>query len=373
MLRVMGGAALTAVMVTPAAAGGLERSSQSVGVLFEKGTYAEVTISQVDPDVSGNIVAVPSIKSGDLTEAYTSWSLAFKTPLSEKLDLALIVDQPIGADVKYPALTDTPFPFGGGYTFGSATADVNSSAVTMLARYKLPDNFSVYGGLRMQSVEGEVFIPIFNNYATETETSRELGYVIGAAWEKPEIAARVALTYNSAITHELDAREYIDGNLVNDGSFKTEIPQSLNLEFQTGIAADTLLFGSIRWQEWSKTDITPDFFTNVVSPGSSLVDYENDVITYNIGLGRRFNENWSGAITAGYEKSNGGFVGNLGPTDGFTSMGLAATYTQGNIKVTGGVRYIWIGDADTQAFGNPLGEFKDNNGFAYGLRIGYSF
>lgn len=381
MVRVMGGAALAALVAVPATAGGLERSSQSVGILFEEGTYAEVTVGRIDPKVSGTQQvplgtpgeAFPS-SSGDITPAYNSTALGFKTSINDKVDLALVLDKPVGADVNYAP--DTGYAYGGTvFALGGSTASIDSTALTMMARYKLNDSFSVYGGLRSQSVQGEV--ALFTGYTMDTDNSQEWGYLLGAAWEKPEIAARVALTYNSAITHTLNADEAQFGiGAFPTSSFKTEIPQSLNLEFQTGIAADTLLFGSVRWQEWSKTDITPTNYNGIY--GGSLVDYEDDVITYNLGVGRRFNENWSAAITAGHEKSNGGFAGNLGPTDGFTSLGLAATYTRGNMKITGGVRHIWIGDAKTQApspypAGTTLGEFKDNSGFAYGLKIGYSF
>ena len=108
------------------------------------------------------------------------------------------------------------------------------------------------------------------------------------------------------------------------------------LDFQSGIAKDTLLFGAIRWREWSKFDITPVGF-KAASGGGSLLDYDNNVITYSLGLGRRFNETWSGAVTLGHEKSSGGFAGNLGPTDGYTSIGLGGTYSRDNMKITGGV------------------------------------
>jgi len=45
----------------------------------------------------------------------------------------------------------------------------------------------------------------------------------------------------------------------------TEIktPQSVNLEFQTGIAKVTLLFGSVRWVDWTAFNIFPADFPDV--------------------------------------------------------------------------------------------------------------
>lgn len=367
MKRILTTAATVAVTAAAAHAGGVERSTQSVAILFEQGRYAEFSMGYFSPDVSGSLLgAVGPFPAGSATDnmaaEYTSLSFGYKAPLSDKLDLAIIIDEPIGAKVRYPG------PFGGyPYPLAGTTADLTSDAITALLRYKLPRNFSVYGGLRYQTVKGVVSIPFVGapgpGYTLETNHDSELGYVVGFAWEKPEIAARIALTYNSSITHTLQSVE--TGPTPGVGSFETEVPQSLNLEFQTGIAKDTLLFGSVRWVEWSAFEIDPDGYP-LADP---LVAYPEDRISYNLGVGRRFTENWSGAITIGYEPSDGEVTGNLGPTDGMKSVGLAATYTIDKLKITGGVRYVEIGDATTS-----IGAaFEDNSGIGVGLRVGYTF
>jgi long-subunit fatty acid transport protein len=361
MKRILATAAALAAATGAAQAGGVERSTQSVAILFEQGRYAELSFGHFSPDVSGT-VGGGAVSSGNMSSSYNSWSLGYKMDIGERLDFALIIDQPIGADVAYPGtfVPDASYPLAG------TTAKLSSSAITALVRYGFENNVSVYGGLRYQTVHGEVSIPLVANYTLDTNHDSELGYVVGVAWEKPEIAARVALTYNSAITHTLDSLEF--GALA--GSFDTEVPQSVNLEFQTGIAKDTLLFGSIRWVDWSEFRIAPDGYA-AATMGQALVEYPNDRITYNLGIGRRFNETWSAAVTLGYEPSDGELTGNLGPTDGFRSIGLAATYTRDNLKITGGIRYVDIGDATT----NPpvSASFTGNSGVGVGLRIGYTF
>ena len=142
------------------------------------------------------------------------------------------------------------------------------------------------------------------------------------------------------------------------------------LELQSGIAEDTLLFGSIRWTAWDGYAITPNAYP---TPSGNLVDYDDDVWTYTLGIGRRLNENWAISASLGYEAEQDGFSGNLGPTDGFTSVGLGAEYTQGNISVGGGVRYIMIGNAETQLGGGATSAFRDNHAIAFGLRVGVHF
>jgi long-subunit fatty acid transport protein len=359
MKRILLASAAMVAAASSAQAGGVERSTQSVAILFEQGRYVELSFGSFSPDISGTL----GVGSGDMSPSYLSYSLGYKMDIGENLDFALVIDQPIGADVDYPT--------GTGYVLAGTTAELSSTAITGLLRYKFDNNVSLIGGLRAQSSKGTVNIIApgigLANYNLETSRELDFGYVVGIAWEKPEIAARVALTYNSAITHDLASTETGLAPVPLTGTFETEVPQSLNLEFQTGVAKDTLLFGSIRWVEWSAFQIAPPIYTGAV--GSPLVSYASDRVTYNLGIGRRFNENWSGAVTLGYEDSDGEITGNLQPTDGFASIGLAATYTMENVKITGGVRYVDIGDATTSIGAN----FEGNSGIGVGLRVGYTF
>ncbi|AMY69706.1 outer membrane protein transport protein [Frigidibacter mobilis] len=363
MRRVLMTVSATALTAGGAYAGGIERSTQSVAILFEKGNYVEFSLGDVSPNVSGvQQYPVTGNSSGDMAGDYTTWSLGVKVAITDKLDFALVLDEPIGADVDYKT--------GTGYAYAGSTAAIDAHALTAMLRYKLDGGFSVIGGLRAQQSEGEV--ALYTGYTMETSKELDYGYLVGVAWEKPEIAARVSLTYNSAIDHDFTTAENPGAGPDIPSKMEVTVPQSLHLEAQTGIAADTLLFGSIRWVDWSEFVIAPTVYSTYYG---NLVDYDGDTITYSIGIGRRFNETWSGAITASYEDAIGGFSGNLGPTDGATSVGLATTYTRGPMKITGGVRYVWLGDTETAVptTNVTFGKFKDNEGVALGLRIGYSF
>jgi len=367
MKRIMTTAAVVALSAGMAQAGGVERSTQSTGILFEKGNYAEFNIGGFNPDVSGKFEA-NGAASGDMAPGYGTYSFGYKQALSDKVDVAIILDQPIGANIDYR--TGTTYPLAG------STAEVNSNAITGLVRYKLPQNFSVFGGLRIEQARGKVSLS--NGYQMKTSNETDYGYVIWAAWEKPEIAARVALTYNSKITHDFTASENVLGGVPS--SFETTVPESVNLEFQTGIAANTLLMGSVRWVHWTQFDISPPGYLGA-SGGAALVDYANNTISYSLGVGRKFNEQWSGALMFGYEKQQGGRTGNLGPTDGYKSVSLAASYqATDKVKITGGVRYVDIGNAKTNPYfpAYPAtsvfgGDFSGNSGWGAGVRVGISF
>lgn len=352
---------IIALSTSPAFAGGVERSNQSMAILFERGNYIEFGVSRSSPTVSGVAnAALGGARSGNMAKNFWNLDLRFKGQINEQLSYALIIDEPIGAGVAYP--------LGTGYPLIGSTGEISSVALTGIMRYAFDGGFSVYGGLRAVRTSGSVSLPTVGGYTMSTDTDMAYGYLVGVAYERPEIAARVSLTYSSPVKHTFKVTEFG----APSAPFSTTIPESVNLEFQTGIMEDTLLFGGIRWVRWSKFDITPVVFTTAVLPGGSLVDYDKPTISYTLGVGRRFDENWSGAVSLGYEPKSGGFSGNLGPNDGYAYIGVGASYTMDNVKISGGVQYRWIGSTKTQILGFE-NRFSGNSSVSAGLRVGYSF
>ncbi len=337
------GAVLGAGFATSAFAGGLDRSGQDITLLFESGNTFKFSAAYVDPNIT-------STAGGVLTDAgpgYVQLGFGYKHDLSDSLSLAVIYDQPYGANIRY---TDG--------AFNGVGAEVSSHAVTGLLRYKMGNGFGVHGGLRLQQLTGVVSTPLVaGDPDLDVNSDWAAGGVVGVSWEKPEIAARVALTYSSEVSHTMTGIEF--GGTVN---FAMVTPQSVNLDFQTGITPTMLVFGSIRWVNW-------DGFT-IDGPGAGTwLSYDDDVITYSLGVGRKFSDNWSAAVTVGYERSTGDPSTPLGPTDGYISLGLGATYTMDNgTKISGGVRHVWLGD--TTVSGAP---FTDNTAIAVGLSITHTF
>lgn len=352
-----------------AVAGGIDRSGQSLAVLFEKGNYAEFSLGMVQPSVTGigagtavsAVTPTPGQSSGDMAADYFTFTGAYKHQFNDRISAAIIYDQPFGANVDYPAGTT--------YYARGSTAELTTNALTGVVKYTLPSNFSLIGGLRYQTLGATASVPFVASYRANGKTDSGVGYVVGASYEKPEIALRVALTYNSKIEHSLDTAE---SSLLGAANSTTPIttPQSVNLELQSGIAANTLLFGSIRWVDWSSFVIDPPNYP----PATPLVSYDSDTISYSLGLGRKFSEQWSGAVTLGYEAPTGGFASNLGPTDGYWSVGLGGTYTKDNMKITAGIRYVDIGDADTTlGAGVAAANFTGNSALAAGIKVGFTF
>ncbi len=390
---------------TSVQAGGLDRSGQGVNILFEEGSVVQFRLGYTKPDVSGSMEdQIPlsptfgeTIESGNVSNSFFTPHLAYKTSLTEKLDFALVYDQPFGADIdyssEYPLSQNVlgfspPFPLGANQDVLRAKADTD--AITALLRYKLDNGFSVIGGVRAQRLKASVSVPIAGaglepfpsgGYRVETDAEIDFGYVVGVAWERPDIAARVALTYNSKIKHDLSQTESNDALAFTpfpeiarssaDTSTEVVTPQSVNLDFQTGVAPRTLLFGSVRWVDWPQTVYAPPVYTGLT--GINLVDYEEATWTYSLGLGYQFTDEFSGAVTLGYESSQGNSVSNLGPTDGFWSIGLGGTYSLEKAKISGGVRYTDIGDATANGTGpDNRATFTGNSAWSVGIQVTYA-
>ncbi|MEH7826949.1 outer membrane protein transport protein [Gemmobacter denitrificans] len=361
-------------------AGGVDRSGQPIGIIFEKGNYAELSYGQINPSVSGNdVAAFGGRPSGQVADSHSLPGIALKYDFNESLSGAIIYDNAYGADIAYPTALA-----GGSVALGGTSAKLDSEGVTAILRYKFSESFSAHAGIRASKASGEVTLsglaygPV-NGYNVSFDEDWGTGYLVGVAYEKPEIALRVALTYFSKVKHELDTTETfatavgpIPGGVPLASVTNVNTPQAVNLDVQSGVAKDTLVFGSIRWVDWSSFLIDPARFTAVT--GGGLVSLE-DSVTYTLGVGRKFNDNWSGSVFATYEPSGDPLVSPLAPTNGYRGIGIAAVYTRDNMKITMGARYLDLGNAQPET-GTPdtaRADFRDNHATAVGIKVGFTF
>lgn len=345
---------------------GLDRSGQDITVIFEEGDYAELSFGSVMPDATGSdVVAFGGLDTGNVAEDYTRFSLAYKAQINDQLSAAVIFDQPYGANVTYPTNSGAD----GSIALGGTSAELNSTAVTGLLRYKLNENFSVHGGFRVQTLDANITLSGLaygpaNGYNVDLGKNSAVGYLAGVAYERPDIALRVALTYFTEVEHEFPT---IDPA----GSSTTDVttPQAVNLNFQTGVAADTLVFGSIRWAEYSEVIVAP-----LGLGGSSLTDIE-DGFTYTLGIGRQFTEQLSGSFTIGYDtEGEDDLVSPLSPTNGNYTFTIGGKYDiNDNLAVSAGISYAVLGDARPQTADTARAEFEENSALGVGIQIGYSF
>ncbi|MCH2093810.1 MAG: outer membrane protein transport protein [Rhodobacteraceae bacterium] len=419
MRQIIASAGAACLCATIAQAGGIERGANDYGKLFDSGNQFTFSLAHVTPRVSGTYsedalaaaaltgVGAGVTETGSMAESYTTMSVAYTNDFSEKLTFGLFQNDAYGANASYTA---------GFYT--GLQADWKSDQLAAILRYQLADRISVLGGLRYVQSEAVITIPdqliraatlgqaqdaadaaaaaaeagdlvlaatltaqatLLNDIATTTpaggltynaqgEKRGDLGYVLGFAYEIPEIALRVALTWESEVEHNFDSAEQLAGFGVDvTNNTRVTMPQSLALDFQTGIAQNTLLFGQVKWTEWSKWEVrTPEYETIT---GGAVTGFDNDTITWQVGVGRRFSEAVSGFAQVTYEKANGGEASRLSPTDGSLSLGIGAQYTNANVKLRGGLQYVKIGDA-VVADGS---RFEGNSAIAAGGSLTLTF
>ncbi len=382
-------ASVLALAAGAAQAGGIDRSRLSFGTLFEQGTYAELGFSSVSPKVTGRFAAgLGGGSTGDMADDYLTMSFSYKRDINETLSYGVFINTPYGANANYQL-----GPYNG------LNAEWNSTQLAVILRYEVTPAVSVYGGAKLVQSSATINIPdalirgglaasgnptgiaIATNapagtlrYSATASKDLAAGVILGAAYEKPEIALRVGLTYESGFTHKFATTEVIPafGLLPGTAPFPastTEIkmPYALTLDFQSGIAKDTLLFGSIRYSNWSVWEVRPRGYEGLT--GEDVTSIDNNVMTYQLGIGRRLNENLSVFARASYEKANGGVASRLSPTDGMRSIGIGGTYTKDKMKVTAGVEYAELGDA----IDGSGTRFSGGKAVGVGISVGFKF
>lgn len=387
---------LSLIPTTSTFAAGLDRSGQSISAFLQPGNYAEAGISVLDPTVKGTDNNDHSVS--DMGDDYSFPSAAIKVQATDKISLGLLYDQPFGADATYQ-VDGSDFSDGAEGT----KVEVRTNNLTALIGYQPTANWNFYVGPVWQTVEADISLrgKAYAKSATQSLSGYDInvaqkdayGWAAGFAYQIPEIALKAAVTYRSEIKHKADTKETffyskytgsqlasaLSGQLIPDAPYNTEAitPQSVNIDLQTGVAANTLAFANLRWVHWDNFVVTPKYLaaiTTVLGAKQNLIDYSDDQYSVTTGLSHKFNSKWAGTAAVGYDSGAGNPVTTLGPVEGNWNVGLGAQYSPAeSYFIAAGVKYFWLGDATAQTGGKPKADFTDNHAMGYGLKIGYRF
>lgn len=280
----------------------------------------------------------------------------------------------------------------------STRVKVKSQNFTGILGLKFGDKnqFQVYGGPALEKLEGEVHLrgdaySSATGYDASIPSNTAYGWLAGLAYSKPEIALKAALTYRSEIDHDVKLAENLPiaplrGIAAQQTNKNTiTMPQSVNLDFQTGLNPTTLLTAKVRWVPWSDFAIVPKAYTELSKKavdangkqlypkGLPLVAYDKDGWTAEVGIGKKLSPKWAVSGSVGWDSGAGNPVTTLGPVEGNWNVGLGAKY---NITpewaVSAGAKYLLLGDAKAKVpTGVVVGNFEDNDAWVYGLRLTY--
>src|SRR5690606_9762903 len=123
-------------------------------------------------------------------------------------------------------------------------------------------------------------------------------------------AFRASLVYNSEVKLD-DITGTLDLTQVDPATYPAafdvhgaqDMPDVVELKVQSGIAPGWLAFGSVKWTDWSQLQKIP--FCRAAVTGTCTT--ANDVTTLDLGyrdgwtisggVGHKFNDQWSGAVT----------------------------------------------------------------------------
>ena len=263
--------------------------------------------------------------------------------------------------------------------------EIRTNNLTMLVGAKLGanKNFQIYGGPVAQRVKGEVHLrgpayQVMTGYDAKIATDTQLGWAAGLAFYKPEIALKAALTYRSEIEHDSEIAETIPvTGYVGKKDFKVTLPDSWNLDFQTGVNPTTLLTAKVRYVPWSDFDIRPTQYTETTKlrypQGLPIISYDKDQWSAEVGLGKRVSDRLAVSGAVGWDSGAGNPASSLGPIKGYYSLGLGARYNvTPEWSLSLGGKYFKFGDAQAQLpTKDKVGNFDSNDGYAVGVKLAY--
>ena len=263
--------------------------------------------------------------------------------------------------------------------------EIRTNNLTMLVGAKLGanKNFQIYGGPVAQRVKGEVHLrgpayQVMTGYDAKIATDTQLGWAAGLAFYKPEIALKAALTYRSEIEHDSEIAETIPvTGYAGKKDFKVTLPDSWNLDFQTGVNPTTLLTAKVRYVPWSDFDIRPTQYTETTKlrypQGLPIISYDKDQWSAEVGLGKRVSDRLAVSGAVGWDSGAGNPASSLGPIKGYYSLGLGARYNvTPEWSLSLGGKYFKFGDAQAQLpTKDTVGNFDSNDGYAVGVKLAY--
>ena len=327
-------------------AGGLERGGYNIDLLFDPSDYAaDASVTYVMPqreldnvvDINGangfgsNGIGGGRTDSVEDTESYFVPRVGFKAGFADRVDCLAQYSQPWGAH-------SNP-----GADWRGANSNIEtfieSHSADFTCSYKFavgPGQFRIIGGGYYQDISGfkeRLVFPAGAPGIVGTGVGRldleadGWGYRVGAAYEMPEIALRASLVYNSEVELD-DITGTLDLSQVNGATIpvfgQAEMPQSVELKLQSGVAPGWLVFGGVKWVDWSVLQSLPfcpeatralaACTSGGLTEATSLDLLYRDGWTISAGVGHQFTETVSGAISLAWDRGTSTTVGTQSDT-----------------------------------------------------------
>jgi long-chain fatty acid transport protein len=409
ILRGLLAATAVGALHTTALAGGLERGGYNIDLLFDPSKVAiESTGTYVAPQRKVKNVQDSDTTSatfpfngtgagaggGDLSgrpttaddaEGYWVPRVGLKVGLGDSVDCMADYSQPWGAHTK-PGTN-----WAGANENIETKVESDNYAVTCSYRFDVgPGQLRVIGGGFYQEVDGfktrlvQDFTGVPPQFGGLQSGIGRLdlkgdgwGWRAGLAYEIPEYAFRASLVYNSEvkldeITGTLDLRQVnpaLNGNQPYNVFGAQNMPDTIELKVQTGIAPGWLAFGSVKWVDWSQLSTIPFCVVGTVSSCTTPAQITSldlgyrDGWTISGGVGHKFNDQWSGAVSLTWDRGTSQGFGTQTDT---WSLGAGVSYSPNQnveLRLAGVLGILTSGSSREVVI----------DGVTYGQRLNYDF
>ncbi|WP_137134567.1 OmpP1/FadL family transporter [Rhizobium sp. FKY42] len=382
-------AAAVGALNTSALAGGLERGGYNIDLLFDRSSVAvESSTTYVAPqrklknvqdidrtDGLGSNGLNGGTTTADDSEGYWVPRVGIKAAIGDAADCMFDYSQPWGAHTK-PGRN-----WRGANENTETKIKSDNYAVTCSYRFDVgPGQLRVIGGGFHQEVSGfkerlvapAGFTGVVGNGIGRLDLKDSAwGWRAGVAYEIPEYAFRASLVYNSEVNLDdisgtLNLSQ-VNGRVLNVYGAQ-KMPDSLELKVQSGIAPDWLAFGSVKWVDWSQLQTIPLCVvgTPVCNGATQVTSLDlgyRDGWTISGGIGHKFNDQWSGAVSLTWDRGTSQGFGTQTDT---WSVGAAVSYspTQNvELRLAGLLGILTSGTSSSTTI----------NGVRYGTDATYSF
>ncbi|MFH7765721.1 outer membrane protein transport protein [Acinetobacter sp. BSP-28] len=379
-------------------ASALETSNQSIASFLQPHHYAEFSTAIVDANISGktlrpdtnNPSTFTEISTPNFTHSFYLSNVALKLQVAPQWSFGLIYDQPFGTDIGY---TLEPVVTSPADLVNAVHFKLDTHNLTALVGYQPSPFWNFYTGLSYQTLETQLKISgqsmgILADYVADTNQDPAMGWLTGISYQIPEYALKTSLTYRSKIRHKPQFHEQTSSipeipalNLSSTQHISIATPQSLNLEFQSGISPRNLVYTSLRWVNWKNFKMISPLMSSTESGPVNLVDYQKNQLSTTLGFAHILNEQWTTAVDIGLDSGIGNPASTLSPSDDYYSLGIGGVYhMHSNLFIAAGIKYFKLNKAkveqNQQGSGNLFGVLSSvnhNKAIAYGLKLGYRF
>ena len=356
-------------------AGGFELQTLDTSAMYENGGFASFSTAKLNSKLYGvgangqkvKTLRDQSFSNISLKADVGNFNLGFTTYRSGAIQMSGASDG----------------TFAGSY---APSANANLDTIAFMARYPLRNNLSVLGGVKQNNLDSFNLTSIYGSY--DIKAAANTSYVLGAAYSIPEIALRGEVLFQPA-SKITTSGTYTSSELIIPGvialpagvpgsvAATLKLPEMLTINFQTGIAKDTLLTASIHQAKWGSSQVTANVTSGNagVDTAAAVTSAFSDTTKFSVGLGRKFSEKLSGSIAYSQEDGSGSTSkSSFSMSNGSKTISAGLKYSLEKMDISFGISHTMFNDITVKPNDlTPNLSYRNNSATTMGFKISTNF